>query len=152
MKYLLGLMMVGVLVGCQSITPAKVTGAPKVVAPTEQPTKSIQNTWQLAQVQGTDSDSVLNTMLKTQAVTMDLSTLPKSSAYAGCNRLGFVTQAQNGSFAVEHIIATRMYCAEVMALESLLLTQLPKMTHYTTTATQLILQGGGVTLTFVAQQ
>lgn len=84
-----------------------------------------QRVWQLSQMPEFTASQLSHT-------SMDWRNLPKANAHMGCNRLMFQANLDNsGSLKVDdRIAATRMYCADTMALETAFTSNITKMTRY----------------------
>ncbi len=108
------------LAACQATTPSSQNTASVSTA-----TTAAQRVWQLSELPEFAEPQLKNTV-------MDWSQLPQANANMGCNNLKFQVNLDNaGSLKVDdRIIATRMYCADTMALETAFTQHISKMKRY----------------------
>lgn len=137
-KYLTAIATAIILSACQSTTA--LSNANTNPADT-------QKVWQLSQFQNFSNEQLQNT-------SMDWSKLPHVSAYMGCNRINFqATLDGKGGLSVSSSIATRMYCADTMALEDQFSQNIHAMKHYRVENNVLILNdGAGKEMRFIEKK
>lgn len=88
--------------------------------------ENLKRQWMLKALPGFSSEELMKARAE-----INLSDLTKTGAYAGCNRIMFATTTgKDRSISFTGIAATKMFCAENMKVENVLLETLPLIKTY----------------------
>ena len=136
----------GILCACAPVGGGAPSARPAASAPAAD--AAVKRVWMLTALDGFSKEQL--TAAKAE---MNWTRLPQAAAYMGCNRMMFQADVSaGGAVSFGPVAATRMYCADNMALENAFGRLLPEMTAYRVEGHHLILfNGKGGEMRFVAQ-